>query len=93
MIDTAAGISTRCGNFSKPASIVLVITTPEPTAIADAYAMIKSLSGSGVPRLKSWSTNATSAEQATLIAERIRETARTFLHVEVAPAGFDPQRP
>jgi flagellar biosynthesis protein FlhG len=93
VIDTAAGIQRSVRQFLEACELVLVIATPEPTAIADAYATIKSLSGSGVPTLEILINQCASAEQATLIAERIRETARTFLRVEVAPAGWIPQDP
>jgi flagellar biosynthesis protein FlhG len=70
----------------------LVVDT-EPTAIADAYATIKALSGSGVPTLEVLINQCASAEQGTAIADRIRETARTFLRVEVGYAGWIPNDP
>jgi len=43
LIDTGAGISDLTIDFVLSADKVLVVTTPEPTAITDAYAMIKVL--------------------------------------------------
>jgi len=43
LIDTAAGISKNVLSFALLADQVIVVTVPEPTAIADAYGMIKSL--------------------------------------------------
>ncbi len=43
LIDTGAGISDLTIDFVLSADKVIVITTPEPTAITDAYAMIKVL--------------------------------------------------
>ncbi len=43
VIDTAAGISSSVLSFCLAADHVLVVTTPEATAIADAYGMIKVL--------------------------------------------------
>lgn len=43
LIDTGAGISDLTIDFVLSADKVVVITTPEPTAITDAYAMIKVL--------------------------------------------------
>jgi flagellar biosynthesis protein FlhG len=43
IIDIPAGIHKQVLDFISCASSVLVITTPEPTAIADAYALIKVL--------------------------------------------------
>ena len=41
LIDTGAGISANVLTFTRAADHVLVVTTPEPTAITDAYAVIK----------------------------------------------------
>ena len=43
LIDVAAGISSNVLYFAAAASETLVVTTPEPTAVADAYALIKTL--------------------------------------------------
>src|SRR5437667_2605702 len=44
LIDTGAGISPNVLSFTRAADHVLVVTTPEPTAITDAYAVVKVLS-------------------------------------------------
>ncbi|SOH03078.1 strong similarity to bacterial motility regulatory protein MotR [Candidatus Kuenenia stuttgartiensis] len=44
IVDTGAGISSDLLNFVLASNEILLITTPEPTAITDAYAMIKVLS-------------------------------------------------
>jgi flagellar biosynthesis protein FlhG len=93
IIDTAAGIHRSVRQFLEACDLVLVVATPEPTAIADAYATIKSLSGGSGPTLEVLINQSTSTEQAAQIGERIRETARTFLHVEVAVAGGIPHDP
>jgi flagellar biosynthesis protein FlhG len=41
LIDTGAGISPNVLTFTQAADHVLVVTTPEPTAITDAYAVVK----------------------------------------------------
>ena len=54
LIDTGAGISQSVMKFVVAADEVIIITTPEPTAITDAYAMMKTFSsqrGTGVLRL------------------------------------------
>lgn len=43
LVDTGAGISRAVLNFVLAASEILVVTTPEPTAITDAYGLIKSI--------------------------------------------------
>ena len=42
LIDTGAGISENVTNFVYASSEVIVVTTGEPTAFTDAYAMVKS---------------------------------------------------
>jgi flagellar biosynthesis protein FlhG len=93
VVDTAAGIQRSVRQFLEACELVLVVATPEPTAIADAYATIKALSSSGVPTLEVLINQCASPQQATAIADRIRETARTFLRVEVAYAGWVPHDP
>lgn len=44
LIDTAAGISTNVMYFNSIAQEVIVVVTPEPTSITDAYALMKILS-------------------------------------------------
>ncbi len=44
LIDTEAGISDNVTYFNQAAQDILVVTSPEPTAITDAYALMKLLS-------------------------------------------------
>ena len=44
LIDTEAGISENVTYFNTAAQEIIVVTTPEPTAITDAYALMKLLS-------------------------------------------------
>jgi len=93
VIDTGAGIHRPVREFLDACDMVLVVTTPEPTSIADAYALIKTLSGSDIPHLEVLVNQSDSAPQAHQVAERIQQTARLFLHLEVAAAGFVPKDP
>ncbi|HYE03441.1 MAG TPA: P-loop NTPase [Phycisphaerales bacterium] len=45
VIDTAAGIGADVRAFVAAADLALLVTTPEPTAIADCYALIKCVCG------------------------------------------------
>ncbi len=44
LIDTEAGISENVTYFNTAAQEIIVVTTPDPTAITDAYALMKLLS-------------------------------------------------
>jgi len=43
LLDTAAGISCSVLSFVSAADEIIIVTTPEPTAITDAYGMIKTI--------------------------------------------------
>lgn len=45
IFDTAAGISEPIVNIALKSDDILVVTTPEPAAISDSYALVKVLSG------------------------------------------------
>ncbi len=93
VIDTGAGIHRTVCDFLRACDIVLVVTTPEPTSVADAYALIKTLSGSSIPRIEVLVNQSDSAPQAHLVAQRIQQTSRMFLHVDVTAGGFVPRDP
>jgi len=92
VIDTGTGIHRSVRLFAAAADVALVVTTPEPTAIADAYATIKALSThDGNLSLEVLVNRADSAEQARDIAARLQRTTETFLHTRVGSAGFLPE--
>ncbi len=98
LIDTGAGISPNVLSFTRAADHVLVVTTPEPTAITDAYAVVKVISrgtgtlpGDGAERRLSLLVNqARSPMEARVVYERIAKVARQFLNVNVFDAGHVP---
>jgi flagellar biosynthesis protein FlhG len=88
IIDTGAGISPNVLAFTRAADQVLVVTTPEPTAITDAYAVIKVLSRDGLDRRVSLLVNqARSISEARLVHDRIAKVARQFLGITIYDAG------
>lgn len=91
VIDTGTGIHRAVRQFVATADTILVVTTPEPTAIADAYATIKILtSGRDVSEPQLLVNQAMSVEQAREIILRVQQTARAFLHSTVGSAGNVP---
>jgi flagellar biosynthesis protein FlhG len=88
LIDTGAGISPNVLSFTRAADHVLVVTTPEPTAITDAYAVIKVISRDGTDRQISLLVNQVrSPGEARVVHERIAKVARQFLNINVLDAG------
>jgi len=89
LIDTGAGISPNVLSFTRAADHVLVVTTPEPTAITDAYAVVKVLSRDGGDRRISLLVNQVrSANEAKIVHGRIAQVAKQFLGVSVLDAGY-----
>lgn len=80
ILDTGTGIHQSIRRFVSAADIALVLATPEPTAIANAYAALKSLAGADSVELRVLVNQAESAAQASRIAERLQQTSRLFLH-------------
>lgn len=89
LIDTGAGIGRNTLGFVFAADYGIVITTPEPTALMDAYGLIKvvSLSKETVP-LKLIVNMAGSKEEAKEIASRVILLSRRFLNTFVESFGF-----
>lgn len=94
LIDTGAGISPNVLSFTRSADHVLVVTTPEPTAITDAYAVIKVLSKQYAlveedhRRISLLVNQVRSPVEAKIVHDRIAKVARQFLAVPVLDAGY-----
>ncbi len=88
LIDTGAGISPNVLSFTRAADHVLVVTTPEPTAITDAYAVIKVVSRDpGNRRISLLVNQARSPAEGRLVHDRIARVAKQFLGATVFDAG------
>jgi flagellar biosynthesis protein FlhG len=88
LIDTGAGISPNVLSFTRAADDVLVVTTPEPTAVTDAYAMVKVISKDKQQRRVSLLVNqARNIHEARAVYERIASVAKKFLNVALLDAG------
>ena len=88
LIDTGAGISPNVLSFTRAADHVLIVTTPEPTAITDAYAVVKVLSRDGGERRVSLLVNQVRTQnEAKVVHGRIAQVAKQFLGVSVLDAG------
>lgn len=91
IIDTGAGIANNVLQFVAAADEVIVVTTPEPTAITDAYGIIKIITTEIVDRtvdLKLIVNRVHSADEGKRISERIISIAGQFLGYKVEYLGF-----
>jgi len=89
IIDTPAGIYKQVLDFISCASHLLVVLTPEPTAIADAYALIKVLTlQKYTVRFCIIVNQAKSAEQAQDLFEKFKKVVENFLKIRIRYAGW-----
>jgi len=89
VVDTGAGIGPDVLTFAMAADISLVVTAPEPTAITDAYAVIKLLTQHGYNGQTSVLVNlAPGRQEARATYQRISTVARQFLSAKVLDAGY-----
>jgi len=88
LIDTGAGISRNVLGFVAAAQEVIVVLTPEPTSLTDAYSLIKVLAEFKVHRRVLLVVNRAANEQeAAATAQRITAVARRFLEIELVHLG------
>ena len=91
IIDTGAGIANNVLQFVAAADEVYVVTTPEPTAITDAYGIIKIITTELADRdinLKLLVNRVHSAEEGKRISDRIINIVGQFLNYKVEYIGF-----
>jgi flagellar biosynthesis protein FlhG len=92
LVDTGAGISPNVIYFNQAAAETVVVVTPEPTAIADAYGVIKVLHQRGrkgpVYVLVNMAANAPEAAQ---VFQRLSTAAERFLGRELLDLGWLPR--
>lgn len=93
LVDTGAGIGREVLAFAGAANELLVVATPEPTSIADAYGLIKCVlgrvreSGTRVPRIGLVVSGARSAAEQESVNSRITACCDRFLGCGIAGMG------
>ncbi len=89
IIDTGAGLSRHVIEFVLAAEEVLLITTPEPTSLADAYAVIKAYTQYTDKRNIRLIVNRIGDEEESLDAnEKLNRTTEKFLNTKVSYLGY-----
>lgn len=88
IIDTGAGISKNVITFALAADEVIVITTPEPTAITDAYGIVKSIAGErGESCLYLVVNRVANNSEGIMVAEKFKLVCQKFLELKITPLG------
>ena len=88
LIDTGAGIGRNVLDFILAADEVLLVTTPEPTAMTDAYAVMKAYSMyAAKPNMRLVVNRVYDEAEGLEVAEKLRKTAERFLHMKIDSLG------
>lgn len=88
LLDTGAGISRDVSNFLVAADEVLIVTTPEPHAMTDAYAIIKVMHSLGTTAKKRLIINKVDGDlEAGIIASRLKRVVSQYLQEELEFLG------
>lgn len=88
IMDTAAGISEMVTRFVVASDEIIVVTTEEPTAITDAYALMKVISMQNKETCINFVINmAKNADEAKRIFYKIHGVVKQFLGMEIYSLG------
>jgi len=92
IMDTGAGIQDSVLEFVQSSSEVIVVTTPEPPAMADAYAVVKVVAaGNTEARLSLVVNMCRSADEGLAVLDRLSLVASQFLGVRLRGLGWIPR--
>lgn len=88
VFDTSAGVSKNVIAFCMSASEVILVITPEPTSLTDAYALMKVLSLNGFKQQAKVVVNQSKNPKTSQIAfTKLKDTVRKFLGIQLTPLG------
>lgn len=89
IIDTGAGLNRNMIEFILASEEVLLITTPEPTALADAYAVIKAYTTyTERSNIKLVVNRIREEEEWEDVAEKMNQTTKKFLGLSIECLGY-----
>jgi flagellar biosynthesis protein FlhG len=94
LVDTGSGISDAITYFTAAAQEIVVVVTPEPASMTDAYALVKVLaSAHGQKRFWILANNVSGAAEALRLFDTLSRTALGFLNVALDYLGWIPRDP
>jgi len=91
LIDAPAGIGQGVLSLARQADELVLVTTPEPTAMMDAYALLKAAAASGpdaIGCVRLVVNMVGQRKQAEEVHRRIAQTAARFLRLDVGMLGY-----
>ncbi|MCR5098431.1 MAG: MinD/ParA family protein [Lachnospiraceae bacterium] len=98
LIDTGAGVSDSVLDFVMASPEVLLVTTPEPSAITDAYSLIKAVfgrrdTGVRIPDISVVANKVISDAEGDAVFTKLSSVVDRFLNEKVKYMGCIPQDP
>ncbi len=96
IIDTGAGIAPSVLEFLTASPEIVLVTTPEPTSVTDAYALIKALSlyqgfNPESTKIRLVANKVMSAKEGSNLYEKLNSVVERFLNVKLEWLGSVPQ--
>ncbi|HED64033.1 MAG TPA: MinD/ParA family protein [Planctomycetes bacterium] len=93
LVDAAAGVSRQTITFAEACDLTLIVTTPDLTAMTDAYAFLKVLMARTRRQPLLLVNRARDAEEACEVTERILSVCERFLGETPLSVGWVPEDP
>ncbi len=94
LVDTGSGISDAVTYFATSAQEIVVVVTPEPSSMTDAYALVKVLaSGYHEKRFYILANNVSDKAEARRLFDALSGTALRFLNASLDFFGWIPRDP
>lgn len=89
LVDTGAGLGRNVMDFILAADEVLLVTTPEPTSLTDAYAVMKAYSiYASQKNLRLIINRVYEVKESCEVAQKLQRAAEKFLHMPVDCLGY-----
>lgn len=92
LLDTSAGISKAVISFIRSSSEAIIITTPEPTAVTDAYALLKAVNEyqQDTTEFSIVVNRVEDTSEGAEIYERLNKVSEKFLSKQLTCLGYIP---
>ena len=89
LFDTGAGVNPLIMRMVRASAETVIVTTPEPTAIMDAYALVKSITKySPECELRLIINRAESVSEAEMTLQKFMSVVRLYQKLEIDPLGY-----
>ena len=89
IIDTGAGITGNVIHFAAAADQLIVVTAPEPSAIMDGYALIKTVEREkGHGQIGLVCNEATTIDEGSKVCKRLKDICLRFLDLGIRELGY-----